>query len=91
MKFRRALLMTALSLGLAGCATYPMYSQVGGGYYYGGYYGGYDRYYGYDSYYGNRGYGGYPHLGWSAMYPFGGYCPASYRYCPPCATPIKTR
>ena len=45
MKFRRALLMTALSLGLAGCATYPMYSQVGGGYYDRGYagvgYGGY--------------------------------------------------
>ena len=31
MNFRRASLMTALTLGLAGCASYPMYSQVGVG------------------------------------------------------------
>jgi len=77
MKFRRALLMTAVTLGLAGCASYPMYSQVGVGYYDGGYYGGYRDNYGYG------GYGGYPYFGWSAMVPFGGYCPASYAYCPP--------
>ena len=29
------------------------------------------------------GYGGYPNYGWSAIYPFGGYCPARYGYCPP--------
>jgi len=46
--------MSALALGLAGCASYPMYSQVGVGYYDDGYS---DGYYGYGGY---GGYGGWP-------------------------------
>ena len=83
MNFRRSLLMSALALGLAGCASYPMYSQVGVGYYDDGYSDGYYGYGGYGGYGGYYGYGGYPYFGWSGMYPFGGYCPARYGYCPP--------
>lgn len=89
MNFRRALIAVVVTLGLAGCASYPTSYGVGLGYYGSDYYyarapryGYYDGYY--DGYYGGHyGYGGYPYFGWSAFYPFSGYCPARYGYCPP--------
>ena len=87
---RNGLAIIALVLGLAGCASYPSNTRFDAGYQDGSYYSPADAGYG-DYYYApeprNDYYDYYdPSLYYrygSRFDPFGGYCSARYRYCPP--------